>query len=68
MRTQITNLGGTVAGASDGTCGVVSEVEKKSIQERLSKVEGEIEAKKVAVKNLKLALDKIDITEYANEV
>ncbi|KAB7508219.1 hypothetical protein Anas_02982, partial [Armadillidium nasatum] len=64
LRTQITNLGGTVSSVGDGAGGfVVSESERKRIQERLEKVETEIESKKVTVKNLKIALDKIDITD-----
>ncbi|CAL4082736.1 unnamed protein product, partial [Meganyctiphanes norvegica] len=63
LRTQITNLGGTVGGAGGGGGGVVSEAERKSITDRLGKVTSEMDAKKVAIKNLRLALDKIDITE-----
>ncbi|XP_068214217.1 serine/threonine-protein kinase fray2 isoform X2 [Palaemon carinicauda] len=62
LKTQITNLGGTVGGAGEGG-GILTEAEKKTIQERLNKVQGEMDAKKVAIKNLKLALDKIDITD-----
>ncbi|XP_064091306.1 uncharacterized protein LOC135205005 isoform X2 [Macrobrachium nipponense] len=62
LKTQITNLGGTVGGAGEGG-GVLTEAEKKTIQERLTKVQGEMDAKKVAIKNLKLALEKIDITD-----
>ena len=67
LRTQITNLGGTVngSGGDGGLNGspVASETEKRTVQDRLAKVHAEIEAKKVAIKNLKLTLDKIDITE-----
>ncbi|XP_071545713.1 uncharacterized protein sprt isoform X1 [Panulirus ornatus] len=62
LKTQITNLGGTVGGNGEGG-GVISEVERRGIQERLSKVQGEIEAKNVIIKNLKLTLEKIDITD-----
>ncbi|XP_037783191.1 LOW QUALITY PROTEIN: uncharacterized protein LOC119579451 [Penaeus monodon] len=62
LKTQITNLGGTVGGGSD-LGGVLSEAERRSIQERLNKVQAEMDAKKVAIKNLKLALEKIDITD-----
>ncbi|XP_045610621.2 uncharacterized protein sprt isoform X1 [Procambarus clarkii] len=62
LKTQITNLGGTVGGSGEGG-GVISETERRSIQERLNKVQGEMDAKKVAIKNLKLTLEKIDITD-----
>ncbi|XP_042204537.1 uncharacterized protein LOC121854161 isoform X3 [Homarus americanus] len=62
LKTQITNLGGTVGGSGEGG-GVISETERRSIQDRLNKVQGEMDAKKVAIKNLKLALEKIDITD-----
>ena len=67
LRNQITNLGGTVNGGDGNVNGgggpVVTESEKRNVQDRLAKVHTEIEAKKVAIKNLKLALDKIDVTE-----
>ncbi|KAK4320373.1 hypothetical protein Pmani_008762 [Petrolisthes manimaculis] len=65
LKTQITNLGGSVGGGGDGGGGggVVSEGERRSVSERLARVQQEMEAKKVAVKNLKLTLDKIDITD-----
>ncbi|XP_053633109.2 uncharacterized protein sprt isoform X2 [Cherax quadricarinatus] len=62
LKTQITNLGGTVGGSGEGG-GVISETERRSIQDRLNKVQAEMDAKKVAIKNLKLTLEKIDITD-----
>lgn len=62
LKTQITNLGGTVGGGGEGG-GALTETERRSVQERLAKVQGELDSKRVAVKNLKLALEKIDITE-----
>lgn len=62
LKTQITNLGGTVGGGGEGG-GALTETERRSVQERLGKVQGELDSKRVAVKNLKLALEKIDITE-----
>lgn len=54
-------MGGGGDGGGGG--GVVTEGERRSVSERLTRVQQEMEAKKVAVKNLKLTLDKIDITE-----
>ncbi|XP_050714616.1 uncharacterized protein LOC126997519 isoform X2 [Eriocheir sinensis] len=63
LKTQITNLGGTVGGGGSEGGGALTETERRSVQERLAKVQGELDSKRVAVKNLKLALEKIDITD-----
>ncbi|MPC83882.1 hypothetical protein E2C01_078603 [Portunus trituberculatus] len=62
LKTQITNLGGTVGGGGEGG-GALTETERRSVQDRLAKVQSELDSKRVTVKNLKLSLEKIDITE-----
>ncbi|KAG0721021.1 hypothetical protein GWK47_047298 [Chionoecetes opilio] len=62
LKTQITNLGGTVGGSGEGG-GALTEAERRSVQERLVKVQAEEDSKRVTIKNLKLTLEKIDITD-----
>lgn len=62
LKTQITNLGGTVGGGGEGG-GALTETERRSVQDRLAKVQSELDSKRVTVKNLKLSLEKIDITD-----
>lgn len=87
LRTQITNLGGSVkmvevvplSEATQSPCNTrgedppatgggrvtsgLSVPEKRRVQDRINKVLMEIESKKVAVKNLRITLDKIDMSE-----
>ena len=57
--------GAITGGASDmpesESC--LSTAEKLRVEDRIAKVLLEIDSKKVAVKNLRLSLDKIDMTE-----
>lgn len=56
--------GGSEVGVDgEDTAGGLSPPEKRRMQDRINKVLMEIETKKVAVKNIRLTLDKIDMTE-----
>lgn len=41
----------------------LTEVEKKQAEDRLGRLKTDIENKRLAIKNLKMALERLDITE-----
>lgn len=41
----------------------LNEKEKKAAEERLQKLRSDLDAKRLAIKNIKLALERLDITE-----
>lgn len=41
----------------------LTEVEKKQAEERLTRLKTDVENKRLAIKNLKMALERLDITE-----
>lgn len=44
----------------------LSEVEKKQAEERLSRLKSDTDHKRLTIKNLKMALERLDITEYVH--
>lgn len=48
---------------SNGSVRELTEVEKKQAEDRLNRLKTDIDNKRLAIKNLKLALERLDITE-----
>lgn len=48
---------------SNGNIRELSEVEKKQAEDRLNRLKSDIDNKRLAIKNLKMALERLDITE-----
>jgi sulfur dioxygenase len=43
--------------------GVMTDKEKKTAVERLARLKSELDSKRLAIKNIKIALDSLDVTE-----
>lgn len=49
--------------SNNGSSRDLTEVEKKQAEERLNRLKTDVDNKRLAIKNLKMALERLDITE-----